>query len=141
MSDAATTLDILGVRIEFLLRAGQSASGMSVLIAALPPGRVVPPHVATQQDMTLHVLDGDFAIEAEGATDGWMSLPPGRFIVLPRQRVRAFGNRSGTAVRMLMTVTPGAGAESLLEQLARTAPAAGPDLASLCEQHGITLLG
>ena len=128
-----------GVRTEVHLRAADTAGAFCLLLDEPPLGWSLPPHRHLNESETIHVLEGEFEIEIEGART---RLATGQTIHVPRGTVHAGGNVGDAPGRRIIIFSP-AGVERFFLE----AGAAGPQeefdwhaLGELAAQHGWDVL-
>jgi quercetin dioxygenase-like cupin family protein len=85
-----------------------------------PPGTFVPPHIHTNQDEFIRVLEGEFELVLEGQK---ASAKAGDLIRLPMGQSHGIFNNSGQAVRALFWVSP---TQKLFELFSRIHNVADP---------------
>jgi mannose-6-phosphate isomerase-like protein (cupin superfamily) len=64
------------------------------------------------------VLQGELTCQVEGLASP-VTLKPGDFLFLPRNRMHGFTNASAKEARMMVTVTPGTGTDRMFAELAK----------------------
>ena len=105
----------------------------SVTETIAPAGAGIPPHVATREDLHLHVLSGRITVALDGTAT---ELGPGDHLVIPRNVPRAV--RVQEDARLLWMASPGG-----IERLAFIVndPNTDPDdAAAVCAAAGVTKL-
>lgn len=121
-ADDVPVLEMMGVRIRFLVPAAETGGAWSLLEYLAPPGFAGPaPHVHARTTELFHVLDGTLTLEVDGATH---DLAAGGVAMVPPGVVHRFSNRAAEPCRILVHLTPG-GMERYFTELAelvRTAP-------------------
>lgn len=104
----------------------------AVLELHAPTGTALAPHVLTQEDLTVLVLDGELEVVTG---DGRTTVGPGAPLLLPRDVPRRLHAR--TDVHALGVVVP---ARTALLGLVRPPLPAGDDLAALLAAAGVGVL-
>ena len=99
---------------------------MLVVEALIPPGVGLPLHKRANEDEFFYVLAGALHFEGEGI-DGSVSVEPGGSISAPRGLMHSFLNKGPGEAKVLITVTPGAAAEKMFEELGNVS-ASTPDM-------------
>ena len=102
-------VDVLGVELEWKLRATDTADQYCVLTAIVPPGVGIPPHQHPQQE-AFFVLEGhpEFAVsDTNGFT--WRTAQPGEMVNVLPDALHVFRNTSDHTVKVLITCAPGLG--------------------------------
>lgn len=100
----------------------------------VPPGFATGLHVHRVQEETFFVIDGECVWHVGDRT---VRATPGTFLFIPPGVPHNITNASGSAARVLMTVSP-PGHEHYFEELARLSANGAPDpsaLASLRERY------
>ncbi len=102
----------------------------TLLDARLDAGVVVPPHVARDEDVVVHVVAGEVEVGVDGSAT---RLAAGQGLWLPRGRPRRL--HAVTAARLLVSAVPG-GAEALAA-IAADDSIDGDDRAALLAAAGV----
>ena len=122
-ADDVPVLEMMGVRIRFLVSAAETGGAWSLLEYTAPPRFAGPaPHVHARTTELFHVVAGTLTLEVDGATH---ELSAGGVALVPPGVVHRFSNPAAEPCRVLVQLTPG-GMEryfSELAELVRTAPA------------------
>jgi len=71
--------------------------------ALLPPGTFVPPHIHTNQDEFIYVLEGKFDLVLDGKQSG---ASAGDFIRLPMNIMHGLFNKTDQPIKCLFWVSP-----------------------------------
>ena len=71
--------------------------------ATLPPGTFVPPHIHTNQDEFIYVLEGKFDLILDGKES---TAAAGDFIRLPMKIMHGLFNKSDQPIKCLFWVSP-----------------------------------
>jgi quercetin dioxygenase-like cupin family protein len=109
-----------GVRTEIHLTGGDTSGAFCLLADDPPVGWSLPPHVHVDAAETIHVVEGEFEMTVDGATE---RLGPGQTLHIPAGVVHAGGNVGATPGRRLLTFSPAG-----MEEFFREAGAPSPDL-------------
>lgn len=90
---------------EYTVHVGANDSGgsMAVLEVLVPPGGGPPPHIHTEADELLVVLEGAVSINLDG---NYREVKPGGLVFVNRGVVHGFVNRRPESARMLLCYTP-----------------------------------
>lgn len=104
------TWNILGHT--YLLKA-ESASSF-VWRSHDPQGTGVLPHVHTNQDKHMYVLEGTYTLYLDGQ---WTTASPGDMVPMPMNRPHAYFNRSDISNKALFWVSPAGRLSQLFDQL------------------------
>jgi quercetin dioxygenase-like cupin family protein len=92
----------------------ETQGAFTMLEHTLPPGFIpMPRHVQRREIVSLVVIDGQLAVEMNGALT---TLRSGESTIIPRGVARAFWNHSSAPTRFLQIATPG-GIERYYEKL------------------------
>lgn len=121
----ARTLELLGVRITFLVTAADTGGAWSLLEYTAPPRFTGPaPHYHERTTELFHVLGGELTMRLGEDASETRTLTPGGLALVPPGAVHAFRNDTDTPVRFLIQFTPG-GPENYfveLDDLMKSAP-------------------
>ena len=107
---------VLGMPHIIKIVSDQNVAGTSVMEVVVAPGQGVPPHTHTREDEFFCILQGELTCQMHGLASP-VTLKPGDFLFLPRNRVHGFTNASAKEARMMVTVTPGAGTDRMFADL------------------------
>jgi quercetin dioxygenase-like cupin family protein len=108
-----------GVRTEVQLTGDDTGGAFCLLVDEPPAGWSLPAHVHIDAAETIHVVEGEFEMTIDGATE---RIGPGRTVHIPAGVVHAGGNvGTGTGRRVLVFSPAG------MEEFFREAGAASPD--------------
>jgi quercetin dioxygenase-like cupin family protein len=112
------TLNVLGNPL--LEKAGSEDlhGGAAIFVLTVEPAGGPPPHVHREADEFFYVLEGEIDVWVGGTH---VKLEPGMSATLPRDVVHRFDNLASTAAKVLIVVTPGAGA-AFFDDLDRERP-------------------
>lgn len=114
-SAAAPSLELLGVRIRFLVEAEYTGGAWSLLEYTAPPRFPGPaPHFHGRTGELFYVLEGELALECGGVTE---VLREGGMALVPPRTVHRFSNPADAPCRFLVHLTP-AGVEEYFPELA-----------------------
>ena len=135
----APALEMLGVRIRFLVSADETAGAWSLLEYTAPASFAGPaPHYHGSTTELFYVLEGNLTLEANGTSQ---VLTPGGLALVPPAVTHRFSNPAPEPCRFLIQLSP-AGVEGYFAEMAkliRNAPAWPlPDMRSvvaLAEQY------
>jgi len=123
------------VRTEIHLDGAQTGGAFCLLVDHPPPGWSLPAHRHCTEAETIHVIEGEFDMEVDGAR---AHLSPGQTIHVPRGAVHAGGNVGAQTGRRLLLFSP-AGVEGFFRELGAAHPNAEVDahaLAAAATRHG-----
>ncbi len=109
-------LDVLGSPYVLKATSAETGGGFCCMECTLPPGSGVPPHTHAHEDEAFYVLSGEMVFDC-AERPAPLRLGPGSFFFGPRGRQHAFRNESGSAARMLVFCTPGAGIERMFRDM------------------------
>jgi mannose-6-phosphate isomerase-like protein (cupin superfamily) len=113
--DDAETMELLGVRIRFLVTAADTRGAWSLLEYTAPPRFAGPaPHFHGRTGELFYVLEGELALECCGASQ--VLAAGGMALVAPRT-VHRFSNPADVPCRFLVHLSP-AGVEEYFVALA-----------------------
>lgn len=136
--------------LERLVSGARTQNRLVLYVVQVPPGGGPPPHVHHREDETFHVLDGtiDFLL-----VDHWIPAGPGTTVFGPRDVPHTYSNRTKRPARMLLYVSPSAGAEAFFDELGAPTMLAVPEpvtespsqevigrVLTICEKYGIEIL-
>ena len=130
--------NIFGDLITPIITGRETAGGLVILDAVIPPKHGPPLHVHHREDEAFYVVEGRFLYEcgdrrAEGG--------PGTYVFLPRDLPHCFQNIGDTAGRMVAICQP-AGIESFFEQVsAIQGPPDPAKIGPIAQTLGLELLG
>jgi quercetin dioxygenase-like cupin family protein len=134
---------VLGMPHVVKVSADQNLGGTSVMEVVVAPGQGVPPHTHTREDEFFCILQGEITCQMVGFAAP-VTLKAGDFLFLPRNRMHGFTNASGKEARMLVTVSPGAGADRMFAELETACQKFSdpqhlmPEVGRICGSYGIT---
>ena len=112
-----------GVRIEICLRGEDTEGAFCMLVDEPPVGWSLPAHLHRDAAETIHVLEGSFEMEVEGARS---LLSTGDTLHVPRGKVHSGGNIGSKPGRRLVIFSP-AGMEQLFLEVGASEPGTGID--------------
>lgn len=134
-----------GDQMTVKLSAGATGDRLSLAEYDVPPGGGPPLHVHTLEDEAFWVLAGEVAFHCGGRV---LEAKAGACVWAPRGVPHTFKNRSGTASRMLVLVTPAANFEAFYAKIGSPGPSGPPTDAEVIEriqrhapEHGLTMMG
>ena len=103
--DSASTLEVLGVRIRFLVSAEETAGAWSLIEYTAPAHFAGPaPHYHARTTELFYVLDGQLTVEAAGDAQ---VLTAGGLVLVPPGAPHRFSNPSDQPCRFLVQASPG----------------------------------
>jgi quercetin dioxygenase-like cupin family protein len=108
-----------GVRTEIHLTAADTGGAFCLLVDHPPPGWALPPHIHMDAAETIHVIEGEFEMTMDGATE---RLGPGQTVHIRAGVVHSGTNVGAVPGRRLLTFTPAG-----MEEFFREAGAPSPD--------------
>jgi quercetin dioxygenase-like cupin family protein len=123
---------VLGHDIRATLTTAQTGGEYYTFECVTPSGVGIPPHVHSQEDEIIQVVEGEFEIMLDGRTH---RAKAGTLLHFPRRVPHAFANVGATVGKTLWTVIPGAGFEAFFGELAAL-PKGPPDLAQVAAIFG-----
>jgi quercetin dioxygenase-like cupin family protein len=129
-----------GVRTEIQLGGADTDEAFCLLVDEPPAGWSLPPHVHTDAAETIYVVEGEFEMTVEGATE---RLGPGQTLHIPAGVVHAGGNVGDRPGRRLLVFSP-AGMEEFFHEAGATSPEAEIDPATAlaaATRHGWRFVG
>jgi quercetin dioxygenase-like cupin family protein len=109
-----------GTRTEIHLTGADTGGAFCLLVDHPGPGWSLPPHIHNDAAETIHVIEGEFEMTVDGATE---RLGPGATIHVPAGVVHAGANVGSTPGRRLLTFAPAG-----MEEFFREAGAPSPDV-------------
>ncbi|HEX3910165.1 MAG TPA: cupin domain-containing protein [Solirubrobacteraceae bacterium] len=92
-----------GVRTEVHLAERDTAGAFCLLVDHPTVGWSLPPHIHTDAAETIHVVEGEFAMEVDGQA---MRLGPGETVHVPRGVVHSGANVGSGAGRRVLIFSP-----------------------------------
>src|ERR1043166_2593969 len=104
-----------------------------------PPGSSLPPHVHTNEDEVVYILEGEFEVMIGGEV---FKATAGDWLNLVRNIPHGYTITGTTDAKTLWYISPGKSFEDFFGELSKFAPGP-PDmekLNSLCEKHGMKFL-
>jgi quercetin dioxygenase-like cupin family protein len=107
-----------GVRTEIHLTAADTGDAFCLLVDHPPPGWSLPPHIHNDAAETIHVIEGEFEMTIDGASD---RLGPGQTVHIPAGVVHSGANVGTAPGRRLLTFTP-AGMEEFFGEAGAPSP-------------------
>jgi quercetin dioxygenase-like cupin family protein len=107
------------VRTEIHLTGADTGGAFCLLVDHPPPGWSLPPHIHKDAAETIHVIEGEFEMSVDGATE---RLGPGQTVHVPAGVVHSGANVGAAAGRRLLTFSPAG-----MEEFFREAGAPSPD--------------
>jgi mannose-6-phosphate isomerase-like protein (cupin superfamily) len=120
--DEAETMELLGVRIRFLVTADETRGAWSLLEYTAPPRFAGPaPHYHGRTAELFYVLEGELALECGDEAE---VLGPGGMALVAPRTVHRFSNPADAPCRFLVHLSP-AGVEEYfvaLGEIVRDAP-------------------
>ena len=134
-SNDGTVFNILGQMVTVKVHSTEG-NGNYVFEISTPPGFGIPPHVHSNEDEVMYVLDGDLEVMVGSKV---YKAGPGDCMSLIRNTPHGYSNTGTSSSRVLVYVSPGQGFEEFFNQL-RQFPPGPPDmdkLNSLCEKYGM----
>ena len=124
-----------GVRTEVHLDGERTGGAFCLMVDRPPPGWSLPPHRHANESETIHVVEGEFEMDVEGAVT---RLGPGDTIHVPRGAVHSGGNVGRRTGRRVVLFSP-AGVEGFFLETGASAPDEEIDLAAALDsarRHG-----
>jgi quercetin dioxygenase-like cupin family protein len=112
-----------GVRTEVHLGAAETGGAFCMLVDQPPAGWFLPAHRHTNEDETIHVVEGEFEIEVGGETT---RLAAGETIRIPKGVIHSGGNIGSRPGRRIVLFSPAGMEDFFLEAGSPTAQRA-PD--------------
>jgi quercetin dioxygenase-like cupin family protein len=116
-----------GVRTEIQLDGKGTAGAFCLLVDHPPAGWSLPPHRHANEAETIHIVEGEFEMELEGART---RLAAGETIHIPRGAAHSGGNVGETPGRRVVIFSP-AGMERFFLEAGGSAADSEPDLAAV----------
>ena len=131
---SAPELELMGVRIRFLVSGEETGGAWSLLEYTAPPGLAGPaPHHHARTTELFYVLEGRLTLEVEGEV---RTLGAGGLALVPPGVPHRFGNPSAEPCRFLIQLSPG-GMEGYFRELAELVRGASawplPDMRPVAE--------
>ena len=123
-----------GERCLIRVAAAETNSAYSVVEILSHPGDSTPMHIHQNEDEHFLVLEGKARIVRGDET---FDAPAGTAIILPKHIPHAWGNASGSTLRMIVTCWPG-GVEAILPLIAQGGEI---DLQALGAKFGVHVVG
>jgi hypothetical protein len=124
-----------GVRTGIHLDGQDTAGAFCLLVDQPPAGWFLPPHRHANEAETIHIVEGEFAMELEGART---RLTAGETIHIPRGVAHSGGNVGETHGRRVVIFSP-AGMERFFLEAGQPTADSEPDLAAVlasATRHG-----
>jgi quercetin dioxygenase-like cupin family protein len=124
-----------GVRTEVHLTGEDTGGAFCLLVDHPPAGWSLPPHRHAHEAETIHIVEGEFEMELEGARG---RLAAGETIHIPQGAVHSGGNVGDGVGRRLVLFSP-AGMERFFLEAGQPTAESQPDLAAGLEsatRHG-----
>lgn len=131
----ATSLDVLGTRVQFLCESESTAGAWSLMETQLPKGSGPPPH-QHDWDEAYYVLAGEVVFTLGSET---LAVSAGDFVYSPRNVVHGFKGVSEEPARLLIFDAP-SHAGSFFKEVDRqvkSLPDDLPKLRGIGERHGV----
>jgi quercetin dioxygenase-like cupin family protein len=116
-----------GLRTEIHLGADSTDGAFCVLVDHPPPGWSLPPHRHLREAETIHVIEGQIAMEIGGQP---RRVSAGQTVHVPRGTVHSGRNDGPTTARRLILFSP-AGAERFFLEVGAGTPDADIDLSTV----------
>ncbi|MBW3656933.1 MAG: cupin domain-containing protein [Gemmatimonadetes bacterium] len=130
-------VDAFGSEIRFALTAEHTGGALTLGFATVPPGEGPPPHLHHDEDELFIIVDGSYAVLAEGE---WTGVGPGAVVYIPRGSVHTFRNAGESLSRHWVLTTP-SGFEQFYEKceavFAEPGPPDMPQILAIAAAHGI----
>jgi len=114
------------VRTEIQLTGEETGDALCVLVDQPPPGWSLPPHRHRNESETIHVVDGEFEFQVDGARS---RLGAGESIHVPRGIVHSSANVGDSTGRRIVIFSP-AGIERFFAETGSPTPGANVDRAA-----------
>jgi quercetin dioxygenase-like cupin family protein len=130
---------VLGNEITVKLDSAQTGGALFVFENTVGPGEGVPPHVHSQEDEMIHMIEGTCEVFLDGKV---FTAAAGSVINFPRNVVHGFRNTSGAPARALFIATPGENFEAFFNELSAVAPTRPADMekvASIFARYGLPI--
>jgi quercetin dioxygenase-like cupin family protein len=121
-------LNVLGHTVTIKLAQQTTEGDYYVFEVVTPPGHGIPPHVHSQEDELIQVLDGEYEVQLGEKT---YQAKVGAMIHFPRYIPHAFRNIGPEPGTTLWTVIPGSNFEKFFEELGALPADGPPDMAKL----------
>lgn len=120
-----------------ILLTGHDTNGAFALVErSARPGEGLPPHLHTEEDETLYVLEGEIELWTPDRT---ARISTGCAVFLPRNQPHCYTAIGDRPCRVLLTITP-AGLEQFLREADRLGDAEERRFTALCAEYGIYFL-
>jgi quercetin dioxygenase-like cupin family protein len=137
---SATTIQLVSMRVDFLVEAGDSNGSVTVFERFVPTGSKVPlPHSHDGFEETAYILEGTCAWTIDGET---RESGPGESVCIRRGQLHGFENRGSEDVRFLAIATPGVFGPAYFEEMAEVLAVGGPPdpaaIGAVMRRHGLT---
>ncbi len=97
--------EVLGIKLEWKLRANDTQDSYCVLAATVPPGAGVPVHQHPQQEAFV-VLEGAPEFSLGPMKPEWYAAKPGDLVNIPPDIYHGFRNTTESDVRVLIFFPP-----------------------------------
>jgi quercetin dioxygenase-like cupin family protein len=124
-----------GVRTEVHLAERDTGGAFCLLVDNPSPGWSLPPHIHTDAAETIHVVEGEFAMEVDGRA---IRLGPGETVHVPRGVVHSGANVGSGSGRRVLIFSP-AGMERFFLEAGSPTPQGEVEPASVlatARRHG-----
>ena len=137
----ATTINLGGIDVRFLVEAPDSGGAATVFECAVAAGaQVPPPHSHDAFDETVYGLEGVLTFTIDGRSS---EIGPGDSVCIQRGQVHQFVNAGTVSAKFLSVATAGVFGPDYLTEIGDVLTAADgpPDVAALLDvmrRHGLT---
>lgn len=132
-------MSVLGHDVKVKITSADSAGAYYVFELYSPQGAFVPPHIHSQEDEIIEVIEGEYEVILGGQVYHGKA---GDTLHFPRGVMHGFTQTGAGVGKTIWTVAPGASFEAFFNKLGEL-PAGPPDMTKLTElfgEYGIELL-
>jgi quercetin dioxygenase-like cupin family protein len=129
-----------GVRTEIQLGGADTGGAFCLLVDEPPAGWALPAHIHTDAAEAIHVIEGEFEMTVDGATE---RIGSGQTLHIPAGVVHSGGNVGDGPGRRLLVFSP-AGMEEFFREAGAASPEAAVDGRAALEsalRHGWRFIG
>jgi quercetin dioxygenase-like cupin family protein len=139
-ADDSRTIALYDVGFRYAIGADETDGVLSMIEVTIPPRSLVKPHTHSREDEFTLVLSG--SIGGQLGDETVEEIPPGSWLVKPRDVRHALWNTTEEPARILEVVAPG-GLERYFEAIAPVLMNHGPEWTkrynALADEYGLTV--
>ena len=137
---AKSHLQILGTNARVIVHSEQTGGGLYQFELTVPPGEGIPPHVHTDEDEAIYVIEGEATVVLDGIE---RAASAGDGTAFPRGVSHGFFNKTDRPLKLVVTASPGKAFESFFLELDELSQSMPPDMAevtALLGRYGMTFV-